>query len=87
MAGSEQYRPTYAIAHRFILVKDGSDWTDAEEKLTSKKINVAALLPVIGTMYPPPYHEPCLARSRTKLGDAVGLTQLGVNLLRLPPGA
>jgi uncharacterized cupin superfamily protein len=53
----------------------------------SKKINVASLSPVIGTMYPPPYDEPCLARSRTKLGDAAGLTQFGVNLLRLPPGA
>jgi len=53
----------------------------------SKKIDVAALLPVVGTLYPPPYDEPCLARSRTKLGDAAGLTQFGVNLLRLPPGA
>jgi len=53
----------------------------------SKKIDVAALKPVIGTMYPPPYDEPCLARSRTKLGDAAGLTQFGVNFLRLPPGA
>ena len=53
----------------------------------SKKIDVAALSPVIGTMYPPPYDEPCLARSRTKLGDAAGLTQFGVNLLHLPPGA
>jgi uncharacterized cupin superfamily protein len=52
-----------------------------------KKIDVAALSPVIGTMYPPPYDEPCLSRSRTKLGDAAGLTQFGVNLLRLPPGA
>src|SRR5262249_27335113 len=40
-----------------------------------------------GKLSPPPYDEPCLARSRTKLGDAAGLTQFGVNLLRLPPGA
>jgi len=52
-----------------------------------RKIDVAALTAVIGTMYPPPYDEPCLARSRTKLGDAAGLTQFGVNLLRLPAGA
>jgi len=52
-----------------------------------KKINLATLSPVIGTMYPPPYDEPCVARSRTKLGDAAGLTQFGVNLLRLPAGA
>jgi uncharacterized cupin superfamily protein len=53
----------------------------------SKKIEIGALVPVIGTMYPPPYDEPCLARSRTKLGDAAGLTQFGVNYLRLPPSA
>jgi hypothetical protein len=41
----------------------------------------------VGTFYPPPFHTPCLARARTKLGDAAGLTQFGVNLLRLPPGA
>jgi uncharacterized cupin superfamily protein len=52
-----------------------------------KKINVAELSPIVGTRYPPPYDEPCLARSRRKLGDAAGLTQFGVNLLRLPPGA
>src|SRR5262249_54720955 len=55
--------------------------------VVAKKIAVSALSPIIGTMYPPPYDEPCLARSRTKLGDAAGLTQFGVNLLRLPPGA
>ena len=53
----------------------------------SAKINVAALVPVIGSMYPPPFHEPCLSRERRKLGDAAGLSQFGVNFLRLPPGA
>ena len=53
----------------------------------TKRINIAALAPVIGTLYPPPYDEPCRARARTKLGDAAGLTQFGVNLLHLPPGA
>jgi uncharacterized cupin superfamily protein len=53
----------------------------------SAKINIAALVPVIGTLYPPPYDEPCLSRERKKLGDAASLTQFGVNLLRLPPGA
>jgi len=40
----------------------------------------------LGTFYPPPYHQPCKARERRKLGDAAGLTQFGVNLLRLKPG-
>jgi uncharacterized cupin superfamily protein len=52
-----------------------------------KRIDIAALTPVVGTLYPPPFDRPCRARERTKLGDAAGLTQFGVNLLRLPPGA
>lgn len=52
-----------------------------------KRINIATLTPVAGTLYPPPFDLPCRARGRTKLGDAAGLTQFGVNLLRLPPGA
>lgn len=52
-----------------------------------KRINIATLTPVVGTLYPPPFDLPCRARGRTKLGDAAGLTQFGVNLLRLPPGA
>lgn len=39
-----------------------------------------------GTGYPPPFDEPCKHRRRWKLGDAAGLTQFGVNLMRLPPG-
>jgi uncharacterized cupin superfamily protein len=52
-----------------------------------KKIAIETLTPVIGSLYPPPFDEPCRSRERTKLGDAAGLTQFGVNLLRLPPGA
>jgi uncharacterized cupin superfamily protein len=52
-----------------------------------KKNDVAALIPVVGTLYPSPFDEPCRARERTRLGNAAGLTQYGVNLLRLPPGA
>jgi uncharacterized cupin superfamily protein len=40
-----------------------------------------------GTGYPDPYAEPCLERQRWRLGDAAGLTQFGVNLLRLPAGS
>ena len=52
-----------------------------------KRIDIATLTPVIGTLYPPPFDAPCRARERIKLGDAAGLTQFGINLLRLPPGA
>lgn len=53
----------------------------------SKKIQVSAVPSIIGTLYPPPFDEPCRARKRQKLGDIAGLTQFGVNLLTLPPGA
>jgi uncharacterized cupin superfamily protein len=50
------------------------------------KIDVDAAPTRIGTAYPPPYDAPCRGRRRFKLGDAAGLTQFGVNLMRLPPG-
>ena len=53
----------------------------------AKRIDVENLQALIGTLYPPPFDEPCRARERTRLGDPAGLTQFGVNLLRLPPGA
>ncbi len=46
-----------------------------------------ALKPVVGTLYAPPFDQACLARERTRLGDAAGPTLYGVNLLRLPPDA
>ncbi len=39
-----------------------------------------------GSAYPPPFDEPCRDRRRWKLGDVAGLTQFGVNLMRLAPG-
>ena len=45
-------------------------------------------LPVkIGSGYPSPHDVPCQQRSRRRLSDAFGLSQFGVNLLELPPGA
>ena len=40
-----------------------------------------------GSRYPAPYDEPCRGRSWRRVGDAAGLTQFGVNLVRLAPGA
>ena len=51
------------------------------------KINVNAVSERRGSGYPAPFHEPCANRVRQRLGDAGGLTQFGVNLLRLSPGA
>ena len=53
----------------------------------TKRIDASALTSVVGTLYPSPYDVPCRPRERIKLGDAAGLSQFGVNLLRLPPGA
>lgn len=53
----------------------------------ARKIDIAAIAARIGTLYPPPHDAPCLSRERRALGDAAGLSQFGVNLLRLPPGA
>ncbi|MNK24897.1 Cupin domain protein [compost metagenome] len=40
-----------------------------------------------GTGYPEEFAAPCKSRRRWRLGDAAGLDQFGVNLLRLPAGA
>ena len=53
----------------------------------STKIHIDQAPTRSGSRYPPPYDAPCQERFRRCLGDAAGLTQFGVNLLRLPPGA
>ena len=40
-----------------------------------------------GSIYPSPYAEMMAGRSSLRLGDAGGLTQFGVNLVMLEPGA
>ncbi len=50
------------------------------------RIDIAAAPTSFGTGYPDPYATPCLGRRRWRLGDAAGLDQFGVNLLRLPAG-
>lgn len=50
------------------------------------KIDIATAPTKHGTGYPAPYDAPCRGRRRWKLGDAAGLTQFGVSLLRLAPG-
>jgi uncharacterized cupin superfamily protein len=55
-------------------------------KQASKKIDLAKTQQRTGSGYPPPFDQPCLKRVRNILGEAGGLTQFGVNLLRLAPG-
>ena len=39
-----------------------------------------------GSSYPEPWDSACGAREKRALGDALGLDDFGVNLVRLPPG-
>ncbi len=50
------------------------------------KIDIAAVPERKGSGYPPPFDAPCAERVRQRLGNAGGLTDFGVNLMRLPPG-
>jgi uncharacterized cupin superfamily protein len=52
-----------------------------------KRIDLSGVKSVTGSGYPVPFDAPCAARRRQRLGDAAGLTDFGVNLMRLPPGA
>ena len=52
----------------------------------AKRIDLTRIPVKAGSGYPTPFDLPCAARARQRLGDAAGLTDFGVNLLRLPPG-
>jgi uncharacterized cupin superfamily protein len=51
-----------------------------------QKVDFNSVPVVTGSRYPAPFDAPCAQRTRQRLGDAAGLTDFGVNLLRLPPG-
>jgi uncharacterized cupin superfamily protein len=50
------------------------------------KIDIAAVTERKGVGYPAPFNAPCAERVRQRLGNAGGLIDFGVNLMRLPPG-
>jgi uncharacterized cupin superfamily protein len=50
------------------------------------KIDVAEVPQVKGVGYPPPHDAPCAERIRQRLGNAGGIRDFGINLMRLPPG-
>lgn len=50
------------------------------------KIDLATVPERKGSGYPQPFDAPCADRVRQRLGAAGGLTDFGVNLMRLPPG-
>lgn len=51
-----------------------------------KRVDLKSVPVVVGSGYPAPFDKPCAARARQRLGNASGLTDFGVNLMRLPPG-
>jgi uncharacterized cupin superfamily protein len=62
--------------------------TESQEGIAmTRKIDTQHLAPIVGSRYPPPFDLPCHERVRRRLGDAAALTQFGINLLTLPPGA
>ncbi len=51
------------------------------------KIDIDKIAAMTGTGYPAPYRRLVAGREKKRLGDAGGLTQFGVNLTLLKPGA
>ncbi|WP_428699953.1 cupin domain-containing protein [Stappia sp.] len=51
------------------------------------KIDIAAIAPRTSSIYPAAFADRMRGRSKQALGNAAGLTQFGVNLTRLAPGA
>ena len=51
------------------------------------KLDLSKVPVKTGSIYPAPYAEMMAGRSSLRLGDAGGLTQFGVNLVTLQPGA
>lgn len=51
------------------------------------KLDLASLPVRTGSIYPEPYASRMEGRSSLRLGQAAGLTQFGVNLVTLQPGA
>lgn len=53
----------------------------------TKKIDLQSAPKRRGSRYPAPFDVPCRDRVRIAVGRSHGLTQFGVNVLRIPPGA
>ena len=51
------------------------------------KIDIEKVRVSTRAFYPPPFDKAVAGRETKRLGDAAGLTQFGVNLVRLKPGA
>ena len=54
--------------------------------LNKPALDPAAVEVISRTGYPEPYRSRVLPRHKRPLGDALGLTRIGINLTMLPPG-
>jgi len=54
--------------------------------LTKPALDPLTLAPQTSSVLPEPYRSRVLPREKRRLGDALGLTKIGVNLTTLPPG-
>lgn len=60
------------------------------DKVLEKKnpwLDPQSLAPRLGSAYPAPFGDPLAGREKRALGDALHLTQFGVNLVTLAPGS
>lgn len=55
-------------------------------KPASPALDPQTVEPEFGTRYPAPFARDCAGRERRRVGNALGLTHYGVNIVRLPPG-
>jgi uncharacterized cupin superfamily protein len=54
--------------------------------LNKPALDPETLTPRTGSGYPEPYRSRCVPREKRALGDALGLTKIGINQTTLPPG-
>jgi uncharacterized cupin superfamily protein len=57
------------------------------DETTKRWLDPASLTPRVGSIYPAPFVAPLAGREKCALGDPLGLTQFGVNLVTLGPGS
>jgi len=57
------------------------------ERLAKPALDPVTVAEQRGSTFPEPFKSRLGDRAKRRLGEALGLTQFGVNLVRLPPGA
>jgi uncharacterized cupin superfamily protein len=59
----------------------------SDPRLKLPALDPQTVKPLVGSDYPPPHDKGPAKRERRRIGDALGLKNFGVNLMRLPPGS